>query len=47
MKRSLINTEEKSNFATFEILNENEMMQVRGGDTPPRSRDRDIYDDGI
>lgn len=46
MKRSLINTEEKK-FNAFETLNEKEMMQVRGGDSTPRTRDRDLYGDDL
>jgi len=43
MKRSFNNTEETTNFNAFDALNEEEMLQVRGGGNP-RSRDKDIYD---
>lgn len=34
------------NFQSFDILSEDEMMQVRGGGDPipPKTRDRDIFD---
>ncbi len=45
MKRSFANTKEKRNFAGFNVLSANEMLQVRGGgDVRPRTRDKDIYD---
>jgi hypothetical protein len=42
MKRTFANTEERRN---FDVLNSNEMLQVRGGsDIKPATRDKDIYD---
>lgn len=45
MKKTIDNSVE--NFQSFDILSENEMMQVRGGGDPipPTTRDRDIFDD--
>ena len=45
MKRSFNNTEEKTNFNSFDALTTNEMLQVRGGDSTPRTRDKDIFED--
>jgi len=46
MKAININNEELKNFG-FEILTDNEMIEVRGGTDPvPATRDRDIYDEG-
>jgi len=45
MKRSFNNTEEKTNFNAFDFLTTSEMLQVRGGDSTPRTRDKDIYDE--
>ena len=45
MKKIIDNSTE--NFLGFDILSEDEMMQVRGGgDTRPRVRDIDIFDEG-
>jgi len=44
-----MNTSEKNIFETlsFEILTSNEMNEIRGGgDIRPKSRDKDIYDEG-
>jgi hypothetical protein len=44
MKKMIDNTIET--FQRFDILTENEMLQVRGGeDTRPRTRPLDIFDD--
>jgi hypothetical protein len=43
--KTMINNSEL-NFQEFEILNENEMLQVRGGaDVRPKSRDIDQFDE--
>ncbi len=44
MKATYTNNEELKGFG-FEVLTDNEMMEVRGGgtDTQPTTRDRDIY----
>jgi hypothetical protein len=44
MKRNLTSTEEKRNFSNFEQLNQEEMLQVRGGGDKGDTRDRDIFD---
>ena len=44
MKRMIANPE--LNLNGFELLDENEMLEVRGGtDTRPITRDRDQFDD--
>ncbi len=45
MKRFIDNSEKK--FQGFDILSENAMLKVRGGGgtIPPKTRDRDAYDD--
>jgi len=46
MKAIITNTEDLKGF-DFELLTENEMLEVRGGtDVRPATRDRDIYDEG-
>jgi len=46
MKAIITNTENLKGF-DFEVLTENEMLEVRGGtDVKPVTRDRDIYDLG-
>lgn len=44
MKRSFNNTEENNSFNSFDALTTNEMMQIRGGDADPKSRDKDIFE---
>lgn len=44
MKKMIDNSTE--NFLGFDILSENEMLEVRGGiDSRPTTRDRDVYDE--
>ena len=44
MKRMVTNPE--LNLTSFELLSENEMLEVRGGtDTRPITRDRDQFDE--
>jgi len=43
MKRSSTNRELKSNFAGFELLTSNELLQVRGGGDP-ETKPKDIFD---
>ena len=44
MKRMVTNPE--LNLTSFDVLSENEMMEVRGGiDTRPLTRDRDEFDE--
>ena len=46
MKAINTNNEELKGF-DFEVLTDNEMLEVRGGtDTRPQTRDRDVYDTG-
>ena len=33
------------NFAGFEVLSNNEMLKVRGGEDRPRTRDKDIFEE--
>ena len=44
MKRTFANTEEKRNFDNFEQLNQEEMLQVRGGSDKGDTRAKDIFD---
>ncbi len=44
MKAIITNVENLSGF-NFEVLTENEMMEVRGGDGRPVTRDRDVWDE--
>lgn len=46
MKRMIATSNELVNFAGFEVLSNNEMLKVRGGDDiRPKTRDRDIFEE--
>ena len=47
MKRSFNNKGENSNFNSFDALTTNEMMQIRGGDAEPKSRDKDKFENDV
>lgn len=44
MKRSFNHTEENQNFNAFDALTTNEMMQVRGGESDPKTRDKEMFE---
>ena len=45
MKRFFSNTQKRANLKGFEVLTSNEMLKVRGGNTRPATRQKDILEE--
>jgi hypothetical protein len=45
MKKMIATSIESVVFEGFEVLSNNDMLKVRGGEERPRTKDRDVFDE--
>lgn len=47
MKKMIATSMESVVFEGFEVLTNNDMLKVRGGEERPKTKDRDVYDEDL
>jgi hypothetical protein len=47
MKKMIATSVESVVFEGFEVLSNNDMLKIRGGEERPKTKDRDVFDEDL